>query len=325
MPKISIIVPVYNVEKYLKKCLDSLITQTLDDIEIIIVNDGTKDNSQQIIDFYVSEYPNKIKGYIKENGGLSSARNYGLQRAKSDYVAFVDSDDWVEPTMYEALYQKAMEHNFDLVMCDFNEIRKDKVQCRSCKLHQDIYNHEGVKQVMTNFYPSAWNKLFKKDLLVMTQTYFKEGVWFEDVEFIYRLLPYVNCIGIVNKCFYNYLIRKGSITATVDPRIFHYIQNWNGLVNFYKDRNLYTEYKDIIEYCYVRYLFATFVKAFTKADKKTYCKAIEAAIENVNNNFPEYKQNNYLNKGGLKNFYLKYFSKRKALFLYWLMHNRFSS
>ena len=95
MKKVSVIVPVYNVEKYLDKCLDSLVNQTLKDIEIIVVNDGTKDKSQKIIDKYVKDYPKLVKSYIKENGGLSSARNYGLKYAQGEYVGFVDSDDYV--------------------------------------------------------------------------------------------------------------------------------------------------------------------------------------------------------------------------------------
>ena len=94
MVKVSVIVPVYNVEKYIDKCLDSLVNQTLKDIEIIVVNDGSPDDSQQVIDMYVKKYPKKIKSYIKENGGQGSARNLGLEHAKGEYISFVDSDDY---------------------------------------------------------------------------------------------------------------------------------------------------------------------------------------------------------------------------------------
>ena len=98
MKKVSVIVPVYNVEKYLERCLNSLVNQTLQDIQIIVVNDGSPDNSQEIIDRFEKEYPDKLKGYIKENGGLSDARNYGMQFVEGEYVAFVDSDDYVDET-----------------------------------------------------------------------------------------------------------------------------------------------------------------------------------------------------------------------------------
>ena len=99
--KVSVIVPVYNVEKYLEKCLESLVNQTLKSIQIIIVNDGSSDNSQEIIDKYAKQYPNKIFSYIKENGGLGDARNYGLNYAEGEYISFVDADDWVDEKMFE--------------------------------------------------------------------------------------------------------------------------------------------------------------------------------------------------------------------------------
>ena len=118
MIKVSIIVPVYNVEKYLDKCLKSLVNQTLKDIEIIVVNDGTKDNSQKIVDKYVKKYPKLVKSYIKENGGLSSARNYGLKYVNGEFISFIDSDDWVRKDMFEKMYQKAKKEDLDIVICD---------------------------------------------------------------------------------------------------------------------------------------------------------------------------------------------------------------
>ena len=118
MPKVSVIVPVYNVEEYLERCLDSLVNQTLKDIEIIIVNDGSTDGSKEIIQKYLNKYKNIV--YLeKENGGLSSARNYGIPYAKGEYIGFVDSDDYVEITMYENMYNKAIEEKSDMVECDF--------------------------------------------------------------------------------------------------------------------------------------------------------------------------------------------------------------
>ena len=103
MKKVSIIVPVYGVEKYIDKCLDSLVKQSLKEIEVIVVNDGTKDNSQKIIDKYVKKYPDKIKSFIKENGGQGSARNYGLEKASGEYIGYVDSDDFIDSHMYEKM------------------------------------------------------------------------------------------------------------------------------------------------------------------------------------------------------------------------------
>ena len=116
MPKVSIIVPVYNVSAFLPRCLDSLVNQTLKDIEIIVVNDGSTDESQAIIDTYSANYPHIIKAFKKQNGGLSDARNFGIKRATGDFLGFVDSDDFVDITMFEKLYHKAYETDSDIAI-----------------------------------------------------------------------------------------------------------------------------------------------------------------------------------------------------------------
>lgn len=319
MIKVSIIVPVYNVEAYLETCLTSLVKQTLQEIELIVVNDGTKDQSQTIIDSFVEKYPTKIHAYQKENGGLSSARNYGMTKATGEYVAFVDSDDWVDITMYEAMYEKAKQHDFDLVVCDFNEIREGVVVPCICHQERDIFGKEEIKEAMIDVYPSAWNKLYKRSVLEDLAIQFKPGVWFEDVEFIYRLLPYLTCIGVVKQAFYQYMIRSNSISSSADQRIFHYIENWNGVIAFYQKQGLYEEYRDVVEYCYVRYLFATFIKSATKLNKKLFKKAVIEAKQQVRLQFPKYRHNPYMKNGKLKNLYLKFFCNMLAYLVYYKM------
>ena len=114
MPKVSMIVPVYNVEKYIGKCLESIVNQTFKNIEIIVVNDGSTDNSQEIINEYEKKYPNLLKSYEKENGGLSDARNYGLEKANGDYICFVDSDDFLAIDLLEKL-EKYMTLDIDMI------------------------------------------------------------------------------------------------------------------------------------------------------------------------------------------------------------------
>ena len=119
MIKVSIIVPFYDVENYIETCLQSLVNQTLQDIEILLVNDGSKDGSEKIAKQFVENYPDKIIYLEKENGGLSDARNYAIPYAKGEYIAFLDSDDYIEPNMYEEMYTKAKEEDLDYVECDF--------------------------------------------------------------------------------------------------------------------------------------------------------------------------------------------------------------
>ena len=118
LKKVSVIVPVWGVEEYIDKCLNSLVNQTLEDIEIIVVNDESPDNSQLIIDNYVKQYPDKVKSFVKKNGGQGSARNFGLEKATGEYIGYVDSDDYIALDMYEKLYKKAKKEKADVVICD---------------------------------------------------------------------------------------------------------------------------------------------------------------------------------------------------------------
>ena len=313
MVKVSVIVPVYNVEKYLEKCLDSLVNQTLKDIEIIVVNDGTKDNSQEIIDKYAKKYPKKVKGFIKENGGQSSARNYGLEYAKGEYIGFVDSDDYVELDMFEKLYNKAKEDDFDISICNLNFVYEDTDDKKefSINMNSDLTDKESLRKHMINIYPVVWNKIYKKSLFETSKLMFKEKVWFEDVDFLYKLVPYVKSVGVIDDYLYNYLQRQGSVTITFDKRLYNYVENLNGIVDFYKEKDFYDYYKKELEYVYVRYLFATFLKRAAKYNDEEFYKAVDCAVENVSNTFPKFRKNKYFYKS-LKGIYLLLFNKKIA-------------
>ena len=308
--KVSVIVPVYNVEKYIDKCLETLSKQTIDDFEVIIVNDGTKDNSEEIIKRYTKKYRN-MKYFIKENGGLSDARNYGLKKATGEYIAFLDSDDYVTYDMYEKMYKKAKSGDFDMVVCDLNYVYPDKIVRANSNIKKDTND---IKSTFINIYPAAWNKIFKRDLFD-NNIFFKKGVWFEDVEFIYRLLPYIKSIGVIHEPFNQYVQREGSITSTINEKVYDYISNLNGVIDFYKERSIYEEYKNELEYVYVRYLYATFLKTASKYNYQDYLKAVNKAILSVKEKFPKYRRNKYFYKS-LKGLYLIIFNKIIAKLFY---------
>ena len=312
--KVSVIVPVYNVESYLDKCLNTLVKQTLQEIEIIIVNDGSKDNSEKIIEKYLKKYPEKIKYIKKNNGGLSSARNEGLKYASGEYIGFVDSDDYVSLNTFNLMYKKAKEKNFDLVVCNLNYVYETKTKMVSAGLDKDLENEDEVKKNIVFLYPAVWNKLYKKEILDSLK--FKEGIWYEDVEFNFRVYPRVKSIGYVDKPLIQYVQRESSISKTIDKRLFNYIDNFNGLIRYYQDNNLYNKYYFELEYSYVRYLYATFIKQLSYTnDKELFKEGVKEAIKNVQEHFPNYKKNIYLKKFGLKNIYLKTFNKKTASLL----------
>lgn len=213
--KVSIIVPVYNVENYLAKCLDSLVGQTLQDIEILVINDGSKDRSEVVIEEYVRNFPDKIKAFTKENGGLSDARNFGIERASGEFIGFVDSDDYVMETMFEEMLQLAEKHQAKMVICNIQKVDQNgKVTQKLTQIPNmsekiNLGDHFSVFSDLSYF---ACNKLFKKELF--DQKRFKKGIHFEDIQLIPQLLLECKTLAQTQNFHYQYLERTDSITKT---------------------------------------------------------------------------------------------------------------
>lgn len=310
MVKVSIIVPVYNAEGYIEKCLNSLINQTLKEIEIIAVDDGSTDNTPKLL----MKYKDKIKIIHQKNQGVATARNRGLEYAKGEYIAFVDSDDWVDKNMIKKLYQKAKTKNFDCVMCNFSYVDDEKKWDGPVMPSNDIVDLNAKKNFLITMFPVIWNKIYKREKIAKFK--FKDGVWAEDVEYLYRILTNIDNIGVINDKLYYYYQRPKSESRLYDKRIYSYIYNFNGIIDFYKKNNLYEEYKLELEYCYVRYIYATFIKRATYFENKTYYKkAVDTAIKNVKETFPKYRKNKYLYKSK-KGIYLLLFNKVVAYLYY---------
>ncbi len=213
--RISIIVPVYNVENYLAKCLGSLVNQTHQNVEILVINDGSKDNSGEIIKSFEDKYPDKIKAFSKDNGGLSDARNFGIDRVTGDYIGFVDSDDYVTETMFEEMLHLAQKHRAEIVICNIQKV--DENGSVTQKLTQIPNMPEKIKledhfSVFSDISYFACNKLFKKELF--NQKRFKKGVHFEDIQLIPQLLLECETIAQTQNFHYQYLERTDSITKT---------------------------------------------------------------------------------------------------------------
>ncbi len=216
MSKISIIIPVYNIEKYLNQCLDSVINQTFKDLEIICVDDGSTDRCPYILEQYAVQ-DNRIKIIHKENGGIVSARKAGLRAAQGEYIGYVDSDDWIDSDMYEQMYQKMVNQNVDIIMCG----RYEDTGNRSKQVYHGItegkYDKYRLKKyvypeiiVGSSFFewgifPGVWDKLFRRNCLEKYQMEVDEKIVMgEDAACTYPALLNANSIYIMNKCLYHY-------------------------------------------------------------------------------------------------------------------------
>ena len=217
--KLSIVAAVYNLEKYLPRCLDSLVNQTLQDIEILCVDDGSTDSAPQIIEKYAKMYPDKIKTFHKKNGGEFTTRNYGLQRASGEYVTFVDTDDYVEPNWAEKLYTAAKTNNADLAVCGFERI--------------DLETNKVVATNMTNFgntvkqidpkddfilfiNPAPWNKIYKREKIKDLEFLPFRG--FNDTMFLASCYTRMKKIAFVPDVLYHYYLRYDSQIHTVNEQ-----------------------------------------------------------------------------------------------------------
>ena len=212
---ISIIVPVYNVDRYLCKCLDSLINQTYKFIEIIIINDGSTDSSLEIAEKYKAK-DDRIVIFSKKNGGLSSARNYGITKINGAFVMFVDSDDSIKLNAIELMYNKSLEDKLDIVVCDMEYLYDDESVVFSSGGNLESLNKQDNQLCLIN--NSACNKLISSNLL--HEFNFPQGLWYEDLGSIPLLLYKANKIGKVDEALYTYYQRSGSISHSDNLKIF---------------------------------------------------------------------------------------------------------
>ena len=306
MVKVSIIVPFYNVEKYIEKCLTSLVNQTLEEIEIILVNDGSKDNSIKVAKDFEQKYPAKIRYYEKPNGGLGDARNFGIKFTKGEYIAFLDSDDYVEPTMYEEMYEMAIKEKSDMVECDFWWEYPNKKK-------EDIgVEYKNQNDMLLKARVVAWNKLIKKEIYEKhPEARFVVGLRYEDVEGFYKILPYINKVSFVRKPFIHYVQRNNSISNTQNKKNEEMFIVLDNVLNYYKEKNIYEKFEKELEYTYTRYLLCSSLKRISKIQEKQVRKdLLEKTWNELNTKFPDWKKNKILNSNwSLKNMYIKSVNK----------------
>ena len=239
---LSIIIPVYNTEEYLDKCLNSIISQQIDNYEIIIVNDGSPDESERIIKSFKERY-NNITYIKKENGGLSSARNEGLKVARGKYLGFVDSDDYIDKLMYSKMIKKAYEYNADIVICDMKyELDGKDVSNTEFKDFGVLSKEDALIKYLeqTYFRSHAQNKIYRRELF--SGISFPEGKLFEDVATFYKLVDRSKRVAFINEKLYIY--NQGNLSSITkrkfNIRNIDLIYNSADMVSFFEN-NKYSE------------------------------------------------------------------------------------
>lgn len=296
--KVSVIVPVYQSEAYLERCLDSLVNQTLRDIEIIVVNDGSPDDSQTIIDRYAEQHPDLIVPIIKENGGLSDARNVGIARAMGDYLAFVDSDDYVDLDMFDRMHARAMETAADVVCCPMTYVFATHVDRHYYtrglrRFGGSVVAAPTVLQWANSF---AVNKIYRRDMWVDNGFSFPVGQAFEDSATIYNVLYEAAKIECVNIPFYYYVQdREESITNVVARHIYDIFKSCDSILDFYQAKPEWEVVKPAVENVCIKHIMVRMNLLSRSDETRLVRQYLGAAYAYLDRRIPGWEDNSFLN------------------------------
>ena len=307
--KLSVIVPMYNVEDYVEECLLSLVKQTYQDMEIIVVDDGSTDNSVKIVEDMLAKYQ-QLSLVHKPNGGLSDARNFGLQYAKGDYIGFIDSDDYVEKTFYEKMMAVASQ-DYDVVVCDIHYFFEDG----NGYIMKGINHHGDNMQKNALLSPMfAWNKVYHRHFFDDGMRY-PLNTWYEDTPVTTMIFALSNKIGYVNEALVHYRQRQGSIMASNQSRRILEIFNIMDMVRTnFKKMELDNKFHDEIEYLHIEHLRLYGMFRFIRSPY--FNEGYGSSEEVMKKYYPRWKRNIYIKDLNWKNrLFLKFFNQRtKKLF-----------
>lgn len=314
--KVSIIVPVYNTEKYLRKCLDSLVRQTLKEIQIVIVNDGSTDGSVEIILEYIHKYPDKFLFRSQNNSGQAVARNLALTLCTGEYVGFLDSDDFVCEDMFCRMYEKAIETNADYVACGYTDVTYEGEE--EVELQHYVASRVALQpeDMFRGALASPFLHLYRREILNKSQVQFPEGVIYEDTAFYLNMIPYIEKLAVIEEPL-AYRVRHSNSTMTTfkAEKVAQIFPVLDASLNFYKKNGFYETYAKELEYFCVRILLCSSMQRIGKVeDKGKRHTLLMQTVAYLEKNFPEYRKNP-LFKGGMQSMYMKCFHRKTAVFL----------
>jgi glycosyltransferase involved in cell wall biosynthesis len=303
--KISVIVPVYKVEKYLDKCIESIINQTYSNLEIILVDDGSPDNCPKICDNWAKK-DNRIKVIHKKNGGLSEARNYGLNEASGNYVGFVDSDDIISQDMYEKMFKLLNDTKADISVCKFKRFKENEV-LKFNNNDDDINFYtkdKALESLLVDKLTShICNKLFKIELFENIE--FPIGYKYEDIRTTYKIFEKANLVVETREELYGYLIRNDSITENVTKEsITQYMIAVNERYNYFSNKyNNLNYYNDL---GLANYIFVYYLKTSNTFNKKlVFCNEMNNEYKKLRKLITKIKLKNYISNENIKTKILK--------------------
>jgi glycosyltransferase involved in cell wall biosynthesis len=299
-PKVSIIIPVYNVEKYVARCLDSLVNQTLAEIEIICVDDQSPDNSFEVMRHYQEKYPEKVIIVRSDiNRCIGGARNLGLARASGEYVGFVDSDDWVDPTMFEKLYSCAIQSQCDVVDCDYCIMAADQTIGRVSNTPDQVGELDIARKKSLVLNPGrVWTKIYRRSFLQENHLIFPEHLFYEENEFMPITMVHAQKLGKVNEKLYFYFAGS-SLSTTKKRNSRHHLDRLQTSINMrehFIERNVYEIYKDEIDFRFIQLYYRTTISMCLNKFDKPQTEYLFQLRNYMRDHFKNYRSNPYYRK-----------------------------
>lgn len=296
MPEISVVVPVYNVRDYLRKNIESILAQTFTDYELILVNDGSRDDSLSILREY-EQKDARITVIDKPNGGLSDARNAGMAIASGKYIQFIDSDDFVEPQLLEKCRHKLEETGADMVIFD---IYQYFLATGKKEVIANTYDENGIYSIRTNpelivsIQNAAWNKMYRLSLFRDNDIIYPWGCYYEDLGTTYRLLARSDKVAFINEPLYDYLQdRPGNITHQFNFSVYHVLDMVKLTLDDYKNLGIYETYYEELKCLGARNILECLKKTRNVNDKKMTEKFVQVCFWYIKNNWPEFPKCRY--------------------------------
>ncbi len=300
MPKISVIVPVYNVEAYLDCCIESVLAQTFTDYELLLVDDGSTDGSGAICARYAGEYPSLIRTLTQQNAGQGIARSTGIAAARGEYLFFLDSDDYIAPEALDELYALAAAKRADLVLFGLQYVSESGAYLEKLlplSPEETVFSLETRPELLLEM-PSVCTKFIRRALFTEHGLFFPSE-WYEDLRVSAKLYAIAQRIVCMGKALYFYFMRSGSTMRNTNAgRNGEIVTAFDDILTFYKQSGLFERYRSELEYLAVSNLFIAASVRVLRMDVRH--PLLTDFLEYMRVHFPAYRENAYLRKAGKK-------------------------
>lgn len=296
MPAITVIIPVYNGEKTIGKTIESVLKQTFSDFEILIVNDGSTDDTSDLLAYYMKQ-DKRIRIIEKSNGGIASARNVGVTNAAGEYIAFIDADDWMEETTLEELYTAVIQNECEVCVCDYRYVSEDGVQNDVINYSFGKSNPNINKELLLRVMPQPWNKIMKKSIFDRIHPCYPDGFVFEDLYFYACVYPKIESMVKIDRVLINYYQTDSSIMSSakkIKKSIYNLGPVLEKIHNHYVHEGLDKEYNLELEGLFarnVREMFDAIAKNSANQSEKIH--AIKSFLDVLNLHYPSWYKNKY--------------------------------